>query len=349
MDTQMDHLQKMLDQSIKNKYMFGVSMCVHQKDQDWCGVSGNFELDSPYFIASTTKLFTSSLIFKLRALGKLDFEEPISKYLSEDIVKNLHHYKGEDHSKKITIRNLLAHTSGLPDYFQTTKPFKKKLVTHLKEGHDVQWGFHQAIEWSKEMTPLFEPSKPHKAHYSDTNFQLLGKIAENLFDNELVDIIQKEICDPLALEKTYLFVDPADTQPKKMYFKLKELSIPLAMTSFRADGGIVSTSRELMIFLKSFMNGELFPKSYLEEICQWNNIFFPLESGIGIHRFKTPWYFSPFKRIPEVIGHSGLSGAFAFYCPEMNTYLTGTVNQIHNPGNSFKLLMRTLAELRKNS
>jgi len=345
----MDRIQKVLDHSIKNKYLFGVSMCVHQNNQDWCGTSGNFGLDSPYFIASTTKLFTSSLIFKLRALGKLDFEEQISNYLSEDVIKDLHRYKGEDHSKKITILNLLSHTSGLPDYFQTTKPFKKALENHLKEGNDAHWDFRQAIEWSKEMSPLFEPSKPHKAHYSDTNFQLLGRIVENLYENELADILQREICNQLELENTYLFTDPTNTQPKKMYFKSKELNIPLAMTSFRADGGVVSTSRELMVFLKSFMNGVLFPKSYLTEICRWNNIFFPLESGIGIHRFRPPWYFSPFRRIPEMIGHSGLSGAFAFYCQEMDTYLTGTVNQINNPGNSFKLLMRILTELRKNS
>ncbi|MEO9484004.1 MAG: serine hydrolase domain-containing protein [Ekhidna sp.] len=345
----MDHLQKVLDHSIKNRYLFGVSLCVHQNSQDWCGVSGNLSLDRHYFIASTTKLFTSSLIFKLRALGKLDVEDPISKYLSEDVIKNLHRFKGEDHSKKITILHLLSHTSGLPDYFQTTKPFKKVLATHLKEGNDVHWDFNLAIEWSKEMSPLFEPSKPHKAYYSDTNFQLLGRIVENLYENKFADVLKREICDPLELENTYLYTDPTDSQPKKLFFKSNELTIPLAMTSFGADGGIVSTSSELMIFLKSFMNGKLFPKSYLKEIYQWNNIFFPLESGIGIHRFRIPWYFSPFRRIPEIIGHSGLSGAFAFYCPEMNTYLTGTVNQIYHPGNSFKLLMRILMELRKNS
>jgi len=162
------------------------------------------------------------------------------------------------------------------------------------------------------MTPLFTPSKPNKAHYSDTNYQLLGKMIENIYGGKLKDIIQKEICYPLNLSKTYLYSYPKDTKPQKMYFKSNALNIPKAMASFGADGGMVSTSKELMTFLKAFMTGKLFPQAYLKEIQTWNKIFYPLESGVGIHRYKVPWYFSPFKRIPEIIGHSGLSGAFAF-------------------------------------
>ena len=223
------------------------------------------------------------------------------------------------------------------------------MKSQLISGNDIYWDFQQAVDRSKKMTPLFEPSKPDKAHYSDTNYQLLGRIIENQYSNQLEEILQKEICNGLELSQTYLYADISDDKPKNLYFKSNQLNLPKAMTSFVADGGIVSTSKELMIFLKAFITGKLFPKSYLKEISQWNRIFFPLESGIGIYRFKTPWYFSPFKRIPELIGHSGLSGAFAFYAPEINTYLTGTVNQIHNPGNSYKLMIKVLIEIMKRS
>ncbi|HRF78260.1 MAG TPA: hypothetical protein PLJ00_15230 [Chitinophagales bacterium] len=43
--------------------------------------------------------------------------------------------------------------------------------------------------------------------------------------------------------------------------------------------------------------------------------------------------------------HSGLSGAFAFYCPEKDCYITGTVNQIHKPGSSFKLMVKLLQQV----
>jgi len=344
----MHKLQKILDDSLKNKYLFGISLSVCDNENNWSGVSGNIQMDDPYFIASTTKLFTSALIFKLREKGMLDFNHKISTFLSEGIMKNLHVLKDKDYSNQITVSNLLAHTSGLPDYFKNKTIGNKTLEKYLTEGNDLKWDFQKVMEWSKKMTPEFEPSKPNKAYYSDTNYQLLGKIIENLYGDQLAVVIQKEICEPLILNQTYLYTDPMDLKPRKIYFKSKELNIPKAMSSFGADGGMVSTSKDLMTFIKGFMEGRLFPKTYLQEIQKWNKIFYPLESGIGIHRFKAPWYFSPFRKIPEVIGHSGLSGAFAFYAPELNTYLTGTVNQIHQPGNAYKLLIKTLLELKKN-
>jgi CubicO group peptidase (beta-lactamase class C family) len=341
----MNHLQKLLDNSVKSKQLHGVSMSVYHNGKAWTGVSGNLGLDDLYFIASTTKLFTSALIFKLRKNGNLDLGDRIARFLPDDTLEKLHFYKGKDYSNQITISNLLAHTSGIPDYFQSEQSSYKSLEAQLKNGDDSGWNFQQAIDWSKRMNPLFEPSAPSKAHYSDTNYQLLGRIIENVYGESLKEVVRKEICNPLNLSQTYLYSDPTDIKPQKMYFKANPLNIPKAMASFGADGGVVSTSKELMVFLRAFMTGELFPPSYLEEIQLWNKIFFPLESGIGIHRFKAPWYFSPFKRIPEVIGHSGLSGAFAFHAPEIDAYLTGTVNQIYHPQNTYKLIMKTVAAL----
>ena len=345
----MNYLQKILDRAVRNDNLFGISLSVSDCKTYWSGVSGNLRLNDSYFIASTSKLFTSSLVFKLRKAGKLEFRDPISKFLPSSILRNLHSYKGKEYSNQITVSNLLAHTSGLPDYFKNKSVGNTTLERHLTEGNDMQWHFQQVIDWSKQMTPAFAPSKPNRAYYSDTNYQILGKIIENLFENPLAEIIQEEICNPLELNQTYLYTDPLDTKPRKMYFKSDPLNILNAMTSFKADGGVVSTSEDLIKFIRGFMSGKLFPRTYIQEIQQWNKIFFPLESGVGIHRFKAPWYFSPFRKIPELIGHSGLSGAFAFYVPKMETYLTGTVNQIHNPGIAYTLLLKILIELKKKS
>ena len=117
------------------------------------------------------------------------------------------------------------------------------------------------------------------------------------------------------------------------------------MTSFQGDGGIVSNSQELLIFLKGFFNGTYFPVAYLEEMKDFNPIMFPLENGVGMMRIKLPRIFSPFKAIPICYGHSGLSGAFAFYCPEKEVYITGTVNQISNPQLSFQLMIKLLMSI----
>jgi hypothetical protein len=51
---------------------------------------------------------------------------------------------------------------------------------------------------------------------------------------------------------------------------------------------------------------------------------------------------SPFTRPPDLIGHSGLSGAFAFLDTESGTYLAGTVNNVAKPSRSFQLMLRLL-------
>ena len=69
---------------------------------------------------------------------------------------------------------------------------------------------------------------------------------------------------------------------------------------------------------------------------------YPLENGIGLMRFKLPKSFTMGKNVPVLYGHSGLSGAFAYYAPETDTYYSGTVNQIFKPGTSYKLLVKIL-------
>jgi D-alanyl-D-alanine carboxypeptidase len=54
--------------------------------------------------------------------------------------------------------------------------------------------------------------------------------------------------------------------------------------------------------------------------------------GIGLEKLPTPWIFSPFKPIREVIGFWGQTGSFAFYNPETDLYFSGTTNQINGRG-----------------
>jgi hypothetical protein len=121
------------------------------------------------------------------------------------------------------------------------------------------------------------------------------------------------------------------------------------MSSFGADGGVVSTSKELLQFTEAFFFGMFFPVAYIDELQVWNKIFFPLQSGIGIQRFKLPWIFNPLGNSPELIGHSGLSGALAFYNPKNKIFISGTVNQVANPGISFRVMLKIVQHLLKNN
>lgn len=195
------------------------------------------------------------------------------------------------------------------------------------------------------MKPLFAPGTNNKANYSDANFQLLGKIIENITNKSFSEICIDFIINPLGLSNTYLYQDPTDCKPKTLYYKNKELNIPKAMTSFGADGGIASTSSDMIVFIEGFFTGKLFPSKYIDELQEWNKIFFPMRAGIGIHLFKLPWIFNPFGTVPYFIGHSGLSGALAYFCPEKNIYIAGTVNQVAHPDLSFRTMIKLIQKV----
>lgn len=327
-------LQKVLNQQVDNKKVFGTSFCIKYKGETWSGTAGDLQQESPYFIASTTKLFVTAIILHLRSQGLLKLDDKISQYLDKSIMQGLHTYKGVDYAQEITIQQLLAHTSGLPDYFQDKNAQGNSLETELMKGNDQFWSFEQCIEMSKKMQPLFKPNEKNKAHYADTNFQLLGKIIENITKKSLSENIETLIIKPLGLKKTYLYLDAADKTPKHLYYKNVALNIPKAMTSFGADGGVVSTSEEMLVFIAAFFEGKLFPKAYIEELKVWNKIFSPLQSGIGIHLFKLLGI--------ELIGHSGLSGALAYYYPKKDLFIAGTVNQVAYPQTSFQVMMKLI-------
>jgi len=339
--------QAVLDKTIDGKKIFGTSFAVKKNGFIWFGNSGNLSLEQPYFIASTTKLFTTAIILHLKSVGKLRLEDKISMYLDNPIMNGLHIYNGTDYSGEITIKHLLAHTSGLPDYFEGKGTNGKSLADDIKKGNDQSWTCEQAIERSKSMKPYFIPGTKNKAHYSDTNFQLLGRIIEIITNKSYSTNCDELIIKPLNLSKTYLYNDPSDNTPKTLYYKSVELHVPKAMASFGADGGMVSTSTDMLIFIEAFFKGKLFPEEYIDDLQEWNNIFFPLKSGVGIHLFQLPWIFNPTGSIPTFIGHSGLSGALAFYNPMENIFIAGTVNQVANPDISFKTMIKLTRVLKK--
>jgi CubicO group peptidase (beta-lactamase class C family) len=341
-------LQAVLNKTIDGKKVFGTTFAIKKGGFNWLGASGNLSTNQTYFIASTTKLFTTAIILHLKKEGKLKLEDKINNYLDKSIINGLHIYKGKNYSDTITIKHLLAHTSGLADYFQGKGPNGKSLEDELVSGNDQFWTFEQAIERTKAIKPHFIPGTKSKANYSDANFQLLGKIIEVVTNKSFSTNCDELIIKPLNLSNTYLYRDTTDKTPKTLYYKANELDIPKAMTSFGADGGMVSTSTDMLIFIEAFFTGKLFPNEYINTLQEWNNIFFPMKSGIGFHLFKLPWIFNPIGAVPYFIGHSGLSGALAYYCPKENIYVVGTVNQVAHPDISFKTMIKLTQIVMKN-
>lgn len=320
-------LNELLAQAINKKNITGAVLCVEKGDNSFSQVSGagNIEENDSYFIASVTKLYITAIMLKLRAGNQLQLDDKISQYLHKDDVSRIHVLKGEDYSDEITIKHLMSNTSGIPDYFTS------EVFLELANGKDQSWPLERTLQSVKQMKPKFKPGQKGKAYYSDTNYQLLGEIIKKITGKTMTAVFKEFIFDDLNLKNTYVYGDVNDSKPKPLNYKSKELNIPEYMSSIPSEGGIVSTAKDSMVFLKAFFEGHFFPKSDFKELMNnWNFLFLPGQFYYGIGIAKQPIFISSFKK--GLLGHWGQSGAFAFYYPEKDLYFTGTVNQItgHN-------------------
>ncbi|NVM95601.1 serine hydrolase domain-containing protein [Arthrobacter wenxiniae] len=300
----------------------------------------------PYFAASITKLYTAAVIMQLRHQGAVSLADPFGTHLEADLIDGLNTFRGTDHSHRITVRDLLAHSSGVAGYFDQKRAGGGTVVGEVL-GQDRAWTLEEAIRIAKQdMSPHFAPGTPGKAFYSDTNYHLLGRIIENVTGNSWERAVTERIILPLGLTATWPFSREVVGRYDEVAAILNgpaPVRIPLAMASVRAHGGLVSTASDGIIFLRAVLGGILFPSTYLHEMQEdWRRIFFPLRYGLGIMRYGMPRLLSgPGPR--EFLGHSGSSGAVLFYAPSHDLYVSGTVNQLANRSLVYRLMSRAAA------
>ncbi len=190
-------LQAVLDKTVDGRKVFGTSFAIKKDASIWTGNSGNMTDDQAYFIASTTKLFTTAIILHLQSKDLIQLDNKINQFLDSSVLDELHVFEGKDYAQNLTIKHLLSHTSGLPDYFQGKNKDGISLEDELKSGNDQSWTFEEALEKSKILKPLFVPGTKNKAYYSDTNFQLLGKIIEVVTGKSYNENCEQLIIKPL--------------------------------------------------------------------------------------------------------------------------------------------------------
>ena len=324
------------------------------------------KLESPFWIASITKLFIAAAILKLQEKQKLMIEHPAREYLPQGYLERLHvNKKGVNKSGEITIRNLLSHTSGLPDYIEIKPKGGKSLFEKVLEEGDYSWSIMDSMQIVKEAgSPLFDPqpveNKDKKARYSDTNFQLLIAIIEEITGKPIDTVFRDMFYKPLNMQNTFhpgsKPLDPNTPEPLPVWGGNKKMDIPLAMKSF---GDLYSTLTDLLNFMRNLNSGVVFdnPKTINLMQEEWNRFGFmispiapgwPIEYGLGMMRFEMPRFATPLKAVPAVIGHTGASGTWLFYCPEIDLYLVGAVSQVEAAAVPFRFVPKALSLLSVN-
>jgi CubicO group peptidase (beta-lactamase class C family) len=317
-------IQALVDAESAKANTHGVILRVSSGDGrvEFKGSAGEAPPDTRFLIASITKMFTAALTMQLVDEGRINLDQTVQSILTDMDLSGLHVVKGIDHGPVLTIRHLLHQTSGLGDYYESD------LAADLKEGKDRSYDLCDVLRMTKALPPQAAPESG-RSYYSDTNYQLLGAVIETATGLSYDQALQSRICEPLGLLQTgVLQGNDIDLQ---VYHKDKRLNVPRILTSMTSDGGIISTLDELLVFLRAFMDGHLFKPENAGQMRQWNRLFFPLQYGYGLMRVKLPRWMTLFRATPELIGHSGSSGSFAFYAPEQDIYLIGTFNQTDAP------------------
>lgn len=290
--------------------------------------------DSPsvrFHIASVSKTFTAVLIAKLKEEGKLDFNDPIVRYLDEDYIRGLLVINGEDYTSEITIAQLLQHTSGLADFFEDkTEDGWSFLEFGVNEGLDMSE--EQLLEYVKsELTPAGRPGELF--HYSDLNYMLLIKIAETVTGSDITELMSHYFFKPLNMVDSSLFMEsePINPSPSAIsgaYFgELNIIKDGISKIISNADGGLISTISDLHTFIHALFTGQIISAETLSEMQQWIPEFPGSVYGFGMRKFYLP---DLDKTLPKyhLIGGTGATGSFMYYCPELELYYTGTLNSI---------------------
>jgi D-alanyl-D-alanine carboxypeptidase len=133
--------------------------------------------DLPYQIASNSKQFTAMAILLLRDEGQLSLDDPVSRYVP-----------GITEGDRITIRELLSHTSGLQDFWPQDYLFSDMTVPTTPQ--------HIVDKWAKK--PLdFEPGT--RWQYSNTGYVVAGMIAEKVSGEPLLTFLDQHVFQPLGM------------------------------------------------------------------------------------------------------------------------------------------------------
>ena len=325
-------------------------------DINWKFADGQFAdgspvtVKNPFLTASIGKSFTATAILILSEQNRLSIHDNIHRLLPAEIIEGLHVYRGNDYSKKITIAHLLQHTSGLPDYFEdSTRDGSENVIRLLFSKPDRQWHPVETIQFAKEkMKPHFAPGQGY--HYTDTEYVLLGMIIENVTGQSLNHFFSEYFFKPLEMKHTAMHMRSESLQPvgklAETYAGRIEISSYKSISADWAGGGLSAAAADLNKFQLALHSGNLISPKTLETMQQWVPESKGMYYGFGLRKFVFRELFPLLPKL-EIIGHSGSTGSFMYYCPQLDVYLAGTLNQTEAVKRSVVWMVKILSEIKK--
>ena len=302
--------------------------------------------DTPIYIASVTKLFTATVVMRLYEQQALKLDDPMARYLPASLIHGINTYGGGDYSSAITIGDLLAHRSGIADYYDEKGRDGRSVADSLRTDPRAIWSVDQEIARARdELRPQSAPGTA--TYYSDTNYQLLGKIIEAVTGQHLGAVYENLLFHPLGLRHTRLIgygpSPAASTLPAEVFHAAQNITDARSSTAYWADGGIVSTVGDMVAFLQALNQGRIIHPDTLELMHHWHKLWLPIQYGYGTMYIRTPGFIvRDLLGFAPMWGHSGSTGSFLYYVSEFDLYMAGTIDQTESNVEPFILMWRVM-------
>jgi len=239
-------------------------------------------------LASITKQFTALSILLLENDGKLSLDDKLTKFFPDLL----------EYGEKITIKNILQHTSGLLDY----ENYIDETETEQLKDQDV------LNILMKQDSTYFESGTKHQ--YSNSGYAVLALIVEKLSGLSFAEFLSSRIFQPLKMNNTLAYENGISEVPNRSYGYAKkdsgfEFSDQSLTSAILGDGGIYSSTEDLLKWDNEVNSPTLLPKE------KFNRLF---EKGINYNGeefdYGFGWRLDPYKKFYRPY-HTGSTCGFS--------------------------------------
>ncbi|MDX3642866.1 serine hydrolase domain-containing protein [Streptomyces sp. MB09-02B] len=286
----------------------GVVARVRDPHGVWKGTSGVADLTTgqsrgagdSFRTGSVTKSLVATVMLQLQAEGRVDLDATVDHYLPGLV-------RGSGHDgTRITVRQLMNHTSGIFNFTEDATFVRKVLGIEFLTSRYDDWTPHQVIALALRNPPQFEPGTSWK--YSNTNYLLIGLIIEKLTGRPYAEEVERRVTRPLGMRATYFpGRDPHVPAPTRHYstfsedpgrtYDVTELNPSWAW----AAGEMITDSADLNRFYTALLTGRLLRPAQLRQMTNTVSTEGNLPSqryGLGLIEYETSCGV-------KVWGHSG--------------------------------------------
>jgi CubicO group peptidase (beta-lactamase class C family) len=238
--------------------------------------------NTPLQIASVSKTFTAMAVLKLWQDGKLNIDDELSKYIK------VFNYPG------VTIRSLLDHRSGLPNYlyFMEDLGWDKKVTATNQDVLDY------LVNKKAELTNISSPNTHFT--YCNTNYALLALLIETVTGKKFPAYMQETFFGPLQMKNTFVY-QPTDSIKPAFSYDWKSRPIALNhLDGVYGDKNIYTTPRDLLTWDRALSSNKIFTEATLAQAyAPYSN------EKPGVRNYGLGWRMNIFPDGKKMIYHNG--------------------------------------------